>query len=318
MNRRPAFTLIELLVVAGIFAMLFGLVLTFGRGGSRGSVRQAAQSIASVLIAAQSRALGNPAGSGVILNPAGSFLPGSGVTAVATADMLPLITGSCTSYMPPAPGATSATVSIQPDNADLSDLASGYKIRFQQLDAVGVQPPSAWMRFASGAVSFRDDNGQTVANTIWPQPVPGGSLSVWVARYPHAGAMLYALPRQAAIDLRYSGVGDGGTFNPTWINLASKGAIAITFDSVGQLDCLMQMSRAAQPLHPTTPLYLLVATRTDIESDTALATDRSVWVVVHPQTGRVSLSSNVSQTATDAAALRAARAKAREGIAVGR
>jgi hypothetical protein len=49
-----------------------------------------------------------------------------------------------------------------------------------------------------------------------------------------------------------------------------------------------------------------------------LATDKSLWVVVHPQTGRVSVSSNVAQSAKDAAALRAARAKAREGIAVGK
>ena len=305
-------------MVAGIFALLFGMLLTGGRGGSRGSVRQAAQSIASVLLAAQSRALGNPAGGGVILDPAGPLLPGVGVTAVAAADVLPLITGSCTSGMPPSPGATSATVSIQPDNADPSDLASGYKIRFQQRDAVGVQPPSAWMRFAAGTVSFRGDNGQTGANTTWPQPVPGGSLSVWVARYPNVGGTLYSLPRQAAIDLRYSGVGDGGTFNPTWSSLSNKGAIAIAFDSVGELDCLMQMSQAAQPLLPTAPLYLLVADRTDVEADSALATDRSVWVVVQPQTGRVSVSSNVPQASLSPTTLRAAREKARLGIPVGR
>jgi hypothetical protein len=43
-----------------------------------------------------------------------------------------------------------------------------------------------------------------------------------------------------------------------------------------------------------------------------------MWVVVHPQTGRVTVSSNVPQTGTDATALRDARAKARAQAAIGK
>jgi type II secretory pathway pseudopilin PulG len=321
MNRRVGFTLVELLVVAGIFAMLFGLVLTGGKPSTSGQVRQAAQSIASVLLATQSKALGNPSGAGVIFDPSA----GAMVTAVSAADMLPMIVGSCTNGMPPSNlAATTTTVSIQPDNADVADLANGYRIRFQERDASGVQPPTAWMSFTSNAVGFRAGNGQRPQNTIWPKPVAGGAFSVWIARYPNEGETLYELPRTVGVDLRYSGVGDGGTFDSNWSNLANRGAIAVTFDSVGEVDSLMQQvlsaaaSRTVQPLHPASSVYLLVATRTDIDYDTALATDKSLWVVVHPQTGRVSVSSNVAQSAKDAAALRAARAKAREGIAVGR
>ena len=324
MTRRAGFTLVELLVVAGIFAMLFGLVLTGGKPSTSGQVRQAAQSIASVLLATQSKALGSPSGAGVILDPAAASL----ATTVSAADMLPMIVGSCTNGMPPGNlAATTTTVSIQPDNADPADLVNGYKIRFQGRDAQGVQPPTAWMSFASNVVGFRSSNGQSggiKGNTIWPKPLAGVSLSVWVARYPNEGETLYELPKTVGVDLRYSGVGDGGTFDANWSNLSNRGAIAVTFDSVGEVDAVMQQvlspaaSRTVQPLHPASPVYLLVATRTDIEYDTALGTDKSLWVVVHPQTGRVSVSSNVAQAAKDAAALRAARAKAREGVAVGK
>ena len=320
MSRRAAFTLVELLVVAGIFAMLFGLVLSGGRPSSAGQIRQAAQSIASVLLATQSRSLGNPAGAGVVLDPAVAGSPA--VYTVSAADMLPLITGSCTSGMPPSNmGASSTSVSIEPDNADAADLARGYKIRFQERDARGVQPPTAWMSFASNVVTFRTGNGQGPQNTNWPKPVAGGSFSVFIARYPNEAATAYELPKQVAIDLRYSGVGDGTTFDTDWSNLSGKGAIAITFDSVGEIDALMQNvlgTPTVQPTHPVSPIYLLVASRDDVTAGTALASDRSAWVVVHPQTGRVSVSSNVPQVATDATALRAARAKAREGIAIGK
>jgi prepilin-type N-terminal cleavage/methylation domain-containing protein len=318
MSRR-GFTLVELLVVAGIFAMLFGLVLSGGRPSNAGQIRQAAQSIASVLLAAQSRSLGNPAGAGVILDPAVAGSPA--VYTVSAADMLPLITGSCTSGMPPSNmGASSASVSIEPDNADAADLARGYKIRFQERGSK-VQSPTAWMGFANPVVTFRSGNGQGPQNTNWPKPVVANGFSVFIARYPNKAATAYELPKQVAIDLRYSGVGDGTTFDTTWGNLSGKGAIAITFDSVGEIDALMQDvlgTPTVQPTHPVSPIYLLVASRDEVTAGTALATDRSAWVVVHPQTGRVSVSSNVPQSATDATALRAARARAREGIAIGK
>lgn len=320
MNRRPAFTLTELLVTSAIMIALFGLVLAGARPSRSAQVRQAAQSIVSVLLATQSKALGSPAGAGVVLDPSS----GSLVTTIAAADVLPMITGSCTSGMPPATlSGTTTTVNIQPDNADTADLANGYKIRFQEKDAAGVQSPTAWMRFDANAVSFRVSNGQTPANTIWPKPVAGGVFSVWIARYPNEGETLYQFPKAAAIDLRYSGVGDGGTFDAQWSNLSNKGGIGLLFDTVGEIDVVMQQvltpaSRVNQPLHPVSPVYLLVASQSDVENDAALANDASLWVVVHPQTGRVAVSSNVAQAGRDANALRAARSKAREAIAVGK
>ena len=74
----------------------------------------------------------------------------------------------------------------------------------------------------------------------------------------------------------------------------------------------------AAAAHPLSPVYLLVAPRKEVEAGTALASDRAVWVVIHPQTGRVSVSSNVPQTSTNATALRDARAKARAQAVIGK
>lgn len=316
MNRRAAFTLVELLVVAGIFASLFGLVLVGVRPGAAGEVRRAAQSLVSAILATQARALGNPAGAGLIFEPDGAA---RSVTTVAAADMLPLITGSCTSGMPPADrSATTASVTITPSNAGAGDLASGYRIQFGR-SAPG-QAAAPWMGFSGGStVSLRTANGQTAQNTIWPEPGPGG-LPVVIARYPAKGEMLVDLGKPVALDLGSSGIGDGASFDATWSNLANKGPIGLTFDSVGGLDAVMQqlLGATATVTHPLSPVYLLVAPRREVEAGTALASDRALWVVIHPQTGRVSVSSNVPQTGTDATALRAARAKARAQAVIGK
>lgn len=312
MSRRAAFTLVELLVVAGIFASLFGLVLAGVRPGAGGEVRRAAQSIVSAILATQGRALGNPAGAGLIFEPDGA--------AVSAADMLPLITGSCTSGMPPADrSATTASVTITPSNAAAGELASGYRIQFGR-SAPG-QAAAPWMGFSGGStVSLRTANGQTAQNTIWPEPGPGG-LPVLIARYPAKGEMLVALTKNVAIDLRFSGIGDGANFDNAWSNLSNKGPIGLTFDSVGGVDAVMQQllgAGTATVTHPLSPVYLLVAPRKEVEAGTALASDRALWVVIHPQTGRVSVSSNVPQTGTDATALRDARAKARAQAVIGK
>jgi len=317
MNRRAAFTLIELLVVAGIFASLFGLVLVGVRPGAAGEVRRAAQSLVSAILATQARALGNPAGAGLIFEPDGAA---RSVTTVAAADMLPLIAGSCTSGMPPADrSATTASVTITPSNAGAGDLASGYRIQFGR-SAPG-QAAAPWMGFSGGStVSLRTTNGQTGQNTIWPEPGPGG-LPVVIARYPAKGEMLVDLGKPVALDLGNSGIGDGAGFDATWSNLANKGPIGLTFDSVGGLDAVMQQllgAGTATVTHPLSPVYLLVAPRREVEAGTALASQQALWVVIHPQTGRVSVSSNVPQTGTGADALRAARAKARAQAVIGK
>jgi predicted exporter len=117
----------------------------------------------------------------------------------------------------------------------------------------------------------------------------------------------------------------GSAYATAWGGLANKGAIAVVFDSVCGIDILLQQalsdasSRVNQPLAPSSPLYFLIATRSDIEANAnTLSSDQALWVAVHPQTGRVSISPNVAQTGTDATALRAARAKARALLAVGK
>jgi hypothetical protein len=297
------------------------MVLNGARPSAGGRIKQGAQLIASVLLSTQSKALGNSAGAGIIFDPVA--VGAATVTTVSAADMMPMITGSCISGMPPGSlSASSASVQVVPDNADAGDLVHGYKIRFQKTgDAV--QSPTAWMKFSNAnTASFREDRGQTQQNTIWP--TAGGPYSVLIARYPSKGEALLELPKGVVIDLRYSGITDGAFVDPNWGNLSGKKALALTFDSVGSIDALMQnvlgQSRAEPPFKPTTLIYFLVNTKEWVDSEPGrpLGNPLAMWVVVHPQTGRVSVSSNVPTDGTNGLALRAARQKAREGLAVGK
>jgi type II secretory pathway pseudopilin PulG len=343
-RRRSAFTLVELLVVASIMAALLGLVLSGAKPGTNGQIRQAAQSLVSALMAAQSRALGNRAGSAVIFE---SGLT-SGVSAsmcirVSNGDVPPFITGTSGMFTPlnPTSATNSATISLTPTNADADDLQHGYKIQFGGVAAGSLapyQPPSPWMALAApaaggganciGTVSFRTSASQAPSNTVWPEPTKTVSgtnpFNFQVARYPLKAELAAELPKSVAIDLRYSGIGDDPT--TAWGGLANDGAIALVFDSIGGVDALMQQvlgaasMRTNQPIDPVQPFYLLVTARSEMEDSTfpALSSPKALWIAVHPQTGRVTVASNVPQTGTDATALRAARAKARALAAIGK
>jgi type II secretory pathway pseudopilin PulG len=260
---------VELLVVVSIMASLFGLIVVGMRPSVGGELRRAAQQFASVLLAAQSRGIGDPKGVAITVTNGG-------------------------------------------------DLQQGYRVQFFGSDPDSVLPASAWFGFQPpGTVSLRAGDGQSIANTAWPTPV-GGQLRARVACYPAKGPLAVAFPKTVGIDLRYSGTGDDPA--TAWGGLASKGDLAVSFDSVGTLDALMRGvgSSTAASRQPVEPVYFLVAARADIEGDTALASDRSLWVAIQPQTGRVTTSANVPQSGKDRVAVRAARANARAALATGK
>jgi len=302
--------------------MLFGMIALGSRPNPRGQVRLAAQQLASMFLATQTRALGSNAGAGLLFEPSGTG--GRQCVTVYNANLPPYLEGTATGMPPATLSATTAAVTVTPTTGTAADLLNGYRIKFSK-KGQNAQPAGAWMGFTpSSTVTLRTLDGQTASTTIWPKPVGGGSMDVRVACYPTVGSTALALPKGAAIDLQYSGVGD----NPatTWGGLSNKGFIGLVYDTLGGLDTLMQQVTSApalrtiQPYQPTSPFYLFVVSRAELNDPTAstLASDQSLWVVVHPQTGRVTVSSNLPQTATSATAVNLARKNARNGVPIGK
>ncbi|MFM7137694.1 MAG: Tfp pilus assembly protein FimT/FimU [Planctomycetota bacterium] len=302
------FTIVELLVVVSIMLGLFGLILVGARPSVGGEIRRAAQQFASVLLAAQSRGIGDPEGSAVVLESGGVQC-----TSVFAGDKPPFGVGTVGGGMPPAGAATAASVTITPTNG--GDPLRGYRIQFFNTNPT--LPASAWFGFQPPTtVRPRPEAGQSILNTVWPTPV-GGQLRARWACFPAKGPLALAFPKVVGIELRYSGTGDDPATQ--WGNLSAKGDLAISFDAVGTVDALMQgIGSTATARQPLEPIYVLVSARADIQADQALANDRSLWVVIQPATGRVTVSSNIAQAGKDQVAVRAARANARATIAAGK
>ncbi len=340
------FTLVELLVAVAIIATLFGLVVAGARPGADGQIRQATQTLSSAFMATQSRALGQSVGAAIILE-SGTSASDIATIAVANASMPPLISGT-------ARKVSASEYDFFPLTGDAAELEHAYRIRFGGVGSTAanavLQPPSAWFSLAcpaapadatscTGTIAFRTTNGQTAANSIAPEPPASGPLAFVATCYPDKGESVMSFPEGAAIDLRYSGIGEDstdiwddaktiatGSSVPGWGNLAGKGSIAFAYDSIGRIDAVMQRTteaanlRAMQPIRPAEPIYLLVTSRDWITDNPTqpLGNPKAFWVVLHPQTGRTSVAFNVPQAGSDAAALRAARAKARAGTLGGK
>lgn len=329
-RQHGGFTITELLVVTAIMLTLMGFVVTGARSSrTSGNVRRGAQQLASILLASQSLSLGSPTGAAVIIDPRGRL-----GDVVSQGRRFPFIEGVVEQGLPPtgaALSATSQTIRLRTTNDDASSLVNGYKIRFLDRGQGADGPASDWFSLSCptppvAVASIRSENGQTSRTALWPTVAASGTLSFQAARYPIPAGFSQSLPEGVAIDLRNSGY--EGMAN--WESLAGKGAIAVGFDSVGSVDSLMQnvlpaagQFRTVQPISPHEQIYFFVTLRTEIEAailDPAvntLASDKALWVVVHPRTGRVTIAANVPQLTDDAAALRAARVKARQGTGIG-
>jgi type II secretory pathway pseudopilin PulG len=316
-GRAAAFTLVELLVVVSIMATLFGLMLAGSRPNIGATTRRAAQQFASVLLATQSRAIGNPQGASVIIEP-----DGASCREVFSGDRPPMVLATVDSGMPPEdPVASFAPVELRVTNGGA--LSLGYRIKFHGDEDV-VLPESPWFAFdpAQSTVRFRGTDGQSASNTVWPSAGDGNVLHASISCYPARGGQLMEFPKGVGIDLRYSGTGDDPT--TTWGGLSAAGEIGLSFDMVGTVDALMRNLATPLPAvrQPVEPIYFLVAPMPDIAADEALASDRAFWVAVQPQTGRVTVSSNLPQPDTASVAVRvrvrAARAAARAAAAIGK
>jgi prepilin-type N-terminal cleavage/methylation domain-containing protein len=282
---RKAFTLVELLVVASLMAVLFGLIVANGR--PRPSALRGAQDFSSALLAAQSRSLGKPEGAAVIIESDG--------TVFYEADMLPPL------MLPVNAGTLQAH----------ADLPSSYKCRFRQKVGDGFVAVSPWLGLNNGAPVLRDLAGQTPANTILEPP--GAEIEAMVIRSPRLGSNPIKVGRGVQLFLEHSGVGDNLLASHGYGRFSGQGRIAIVFDQTGRVaEVIRQLGAAGapEPLAPNEIIYFLFGEAGESEP---LSGERSVWVAVNPQTGRINVASN-----EPSADLVVARSKARQAIAFGK
>lgn len=319
MNRTSlprAFTLVELLVITVIFASLMGLLVLGGRSNNGSQIRLLSQSIASAILSAQSNALGNEAGSGLILTPA-TDTPFASNT-LYNADVPPYAKGSVSSGMPPANLATTSTaVSLTPTNTAAADLVNGYKILFRCDSPSYVAPtPGCRLQMARRLRFARLPIKQIKIRSGPSRPLGQRLILPWLAiRSSRRWRSMSPKPQPSTCATAASAIRSPVITGA----LANKGAIAICFNSVGALDAVMQNvlspTKTVQPILPAAPLYLLIASLSDIQANRSLQQDSSRWLAIAHNSGRVTIASNVPQAGTTETDVVNARKNARLGIA---
>lgn len=273
-RRRVGFTLVELLVVAALFLLFFSLVATGVRPNSISQVRRLSQDLSSAILAAQTRALTSEAGAGLMIASSAD---------VMTAQSPPYIVGTVSGLTATS---TSLAGTFTPTNADAADMANAYAVKLVGGSGNAVTP---WLSFTPpGTVGFSASLNQTMNNTL----LPTGVNRFMAARFPTLGPAALTVPKFAAIDLRYSGVGMV-TADP-FGRLSTSGTVTLIFDRNGCLDTLTRTSGSPAAINAPAPLYLLVASTADIAANTSLTSLTSRWIAVAPDTGRVTVATNVS------------------------
>lgn len=277
--RRSAFTLVELMVAVAIIGSLMGL-MSLGFRPSRGTqIRQAGQSLASLLLTTQSQSLGNELGAALVVKADGIF-------GAATQ-------GTVTSDVQHVTGALADSVTVNIVVADVP--ANVYRARFVPM-GVSTEPVSPWYRTTNGlTISFDQSHSQTIDNTLWPirfytfPDDPKCAVEYQVT--PVEGGLLYRWPTLAGVDLRYSGFADETT------GLGSS--VAVVFDSMGQ-PRVRFIGSVDAPMRGV--LYFLITHAPDIAEGgyTTLQNEDSIWVALDPATGHVTLAWNNPITVTSA------------------
>ncbi len=276
--KQRGFTLIELLVVVAIMGVFMGLVAISNRPSRKTQLRQAAQSVASLIIAAQSNALESDVGSALWISDNGIY------------DANPQQNASIE---------LASVSNVTATTCQLNGLAvppDACRVRFVS-NSSNSQPPSTWFDINGQVASFQAPS-QTQYNTIWPArfySAPGAPQCV--AEFdlePRKSGLAYEWPTLGKIDWRYSGIGSTG--------LLLKDA-AVVFDRGGEIETYFtDMSNSVTSSPAMSTLYLCIAYEPDVDALAAtLASEDTVWVAIEPNTGRASLGWNEPTVLSDIA-----------------
>jgi prepilin-type N-terminal cleavage/methylation domain-containing protein len=269
--KQRGFTLIELLVVVAIMGVFMGLVAISNRPSRKTQLRQAAQSVASLVIATQSNALESDVGSALWISDDGIY------------DANPQQNDRLT---------LASVSNVQATTCQLNGLtvpSDACRVRFVS-NTSDTQPPSPWFDINGQVASFQTP-AQTQYNTIWParfysNPPVAPQCDAEFDLEPLRAGLAYKWPKLAKIDWRYSGIGSTGSLPADAV---------VVFERGGKIEAYFTgMSSSVSYMPAMSTLYLCVAHAPDVDGGAAtLASEDTVWVAIEPNTGRASLGWNV-------------------------
>ena len=282
--KQRGFTLIELLVVVAIMGTLLGLIAISNRPSRKTQLRMAAQSVASLVIAAQSNALDSEVGSALWISSDGVYDANPQQHEWLNPDPAKIVIASDGTYC-----------QLQEADEKSEFPNSAFRVRFISTANVA-QPSSPWFDVDTGNSWAEFTSFQTPYNTVWParfysHPADPKTRAEFDL-YPQQTGLAYQWPKLAKIDWRYSGIGG---------NAPLAGDAVLAFDGGGKIETYftaMPGSAADSPAMST--LYLCIAYAPDVVAGAAtLSNEDTVWVAIEPSTARATLAWNVPTTLSD-------------------